>query len=93
MALLADLEPFFRVTLLGLALLLTVLLAVATRRTGSGKLLLVTLGFFAFFVKGLVLTLGIFLTPFDELFRVSPELLAVDFLILVLLYAGTVKGT
>lgn len=89
----AEAEPFFRVALLGLALLLTVLMAVTARRVGSGKLLLVTLGFLVFAVKGLLLTLGLFLSPFRNAFQASPEVLAIDFLILVLLYAGMVKGS
>jgi uncharacterized membrane protein len=90
---LSEVEPFFRVSLMGFALLLTLLMAVAAYRVKSGKLVLVTLGFLAFFIKGLLLTLGIFLTPFDRAFQANPEMILVDFVILVLIYAGMVKGS
>jgi ABC-type dipeptide/oligopeptide/nickel transport system permease subunit len=78
---------------MGFALLLTVLMAVTTYRVKSLKMLLITLGFLAFFVKGLLLTLGIFLSTFNRAFHANPEMILVDFVILVLLYAGLVKGS
>lgn len=78
---------------MGFALLLTILMGVTTYRVKSGKLLLVTLGFLAFFIKGLLLTLGIFLTAFRDAFQANPEIMLMDFAILVLIYAGMVKGS
>ncbi len=89
---LADLEPFFRVGLMGFALILTFLMGVATYRVRSVKLLLVTFGFAAFSIKGLLLTLGMFFANLSRAFPANPEILIIDFAILVLLYAGMVKG-
>lgn len=90
---LTDVEPFFRVALMGFALVLMLLTGVAARRAGSVKLLLVAAGFLVFFVKGLILTLGLFLASFNQAFWVSPELILIDFLILALIYAGMAKGS
>ncbi len=90
---LSDLEPFFRVSLMGFALLLTFLMGVATYRVKSGKLFLVTLGFLVFFIKGILLTLGIFLTAFNKAFQANPVMIIMDFAILFLIYAGMVKGS
>lgn len=87
-----EVEPFFRVALMGFALLLTLLVAVSAYRVGSAKLSLVTLGFLAFFVKGTLLTLGLFLPPVRQTFLASTEMIVIDFVILILLYAGTIKG-
>ncbi len=90
---LSEAEPFFRVTLMGFALLLTLLMGVATYRVRSAKLLLVTLGFLAFFIKGLLLTMAIFLANLNRTFPANPEILFIDFAVLILLYAGMVKSS
>ncbi len=90
---LSEMEPFFRVSLMGFALLLSFLMGVATYRVKSVKLLLVTLAFLGFFIKGLLLTLGIFLTVFSRAFQANLEMVLMDFAILVLIYAGMVKGS
>ncbi len=92
MVLPSQVEPFFRVALMGFALILTVLVGISAYRVRSTKLLLVTLGFLAFSVKGALLTLGLFLTAFRQTFLASTEMIVVDFVVLLLLYAGTVKG-
>ncbi len=88
MVTLADLEPFFRVGLMGFGLLLTFLMGVTMYRVRSVKLLLVMSGFMAFFIKGLLLTLGMFLPSLYRTFPANPEILIIDFAVLVLKYAG-----
>lgn len=90
---LGELDPFFRVSLMGFALILTLLMGVAASRVRSSKLLLVTLGFLAFFVKGLLLTLGLFLEGLNRTFQATPEVLILDFVVLVLIYGGMVKAS
>ncbi len=91
MVLLTEVEPFFRVALMGFAFILTFLVGISAYRVHSTKLVLVTLGFLAFSGKGVLLTLGLFLTAFHQTFLASTEMIVIDFLVLVLLYAGTVK--
>lgn len=93
MAWIVELDPFLRVALLGFALLLTLLMAITVYRVRSVKLLLVTLGFLGFALKGLFLTLGLFFPSFARGFGVPPEVLLLDFAILVFLYAGMVKAS
>lgn len=90
---LGEVEAFFRVALMGFALILTLLMGVATYRVRSVKLLLVTLGFLVFLAKGVLLTLAIFVTGLSRVFQASSEMIILDFGILVLLYAGMVKGS
>ncbi len=92
MVLPVELEPFFRVALMGFAFLLTFLVGFSAYRARSVKLLLLTLGFLAFAIKGILLTLGLFLTVFRQTFLSSTEMIVVDFIVLLLLYAGTVKS-
>ncbi len=77
---------------MGFALLLTFLVGFSAYRARSVKLLLLTLGFLAFAIKGILLTLGLFLTVFRQTFLSSTEMIVVDFIVLLLLYAGTVKS-
>jgi hypothetical protein len=86
------LEAFLRVALLGFAAILFGLLVATYGRVRSPKLLLIALAFLLFALKGLVLTVGLFVPALYAAFPVPLEFLLVDFLILVLLYAGTVKG-
>ncbi len=90
---LGEVETFFRVALMGFAFILALLMGVATYRVKSVKLLLVTLGFLIFFAKGVLLTLGIFLTDLAEAFQTSSEVIILDFALLLLIYAGMVKGS
>ncbi len=90
---LGEVEAFFRVALMGFALILALLMGVATYRVKSLKLFLVTLGFLVFFAKGVLLTLGIFLTDLAEIFQTSSEMIILDFVLLLLIYAGMVKGS
>lgn len=90
---LGELDPFFRVALMGFALILALLMGVATVRARSVKLLLVSLGFLAFFVIGLLLTLGLFLEGASQTFQASSEVLIITFVALVLIYAGMVKAS
>jgi hypothetical protein len=80
-----------------LALVLLIIAAMAYSRTRNKKILLITAGFGAFFIKGLILSVGLytemlssknlpssFVVPFDIL-------LMLDFLILLLLYFSVFK--
>lgn len=73
-----------------LALALTVIGALAYRRTRSASLLVLTAAFAVFFVKGLVLTAFLFLGPVDvgSLFLISGSF---DLVILVLFYVFTLR--
>ena len=76
---------------MGFALLLSIITLMAYVRVRNIKLLAIALGFFVFFIKGFVLTLGIFLTFFSKIFTISIELLILDFAILLFMYIGMVK--
>ena len=81
---------FLAALLAGLSFLLMTQMAVAYRRVGNVKLLLLAVGFLLFFIEGLLLVLGqVWLTSIPAL-QMSIELLVVNLLIVVLLYAGTV---
>ncbi|MCK5559347.1 MAG: hypothetical protein KAJ51_02095 [Thermoplasmata archaeon] len=80
-----------------LALVLLIIAAMAYSRTRNKKILMITAGFGAFFIKGLILSVGLysgmlssdkipseFVVPFDIL-------LFLDFLILLLLYFSVFK--
>ncbi len=90
---LSEVEPFFRVALMGFALILALLMGLATYRVKSVKLLLVTLGFLAFFAKGILLTLGMFISDLARTFQSSSEMIILDLTVLLLIYAGMVKGS
>jgi hypothetical protein len=80
-----------------LALALVVIAALSYNRTKNQKILFITIGFVCFFIKGLILSVGLytgmlssdslppsFVIPFDFL-------LFFDFLILLLLYFAVFK--
>lgn len=90
---LGEAEAFFRVALMGFALILTLLMALTTVRVRSVKLLLVTLGFAVFFAKGILLTVGLFVPAIGLTFLATAEVILLDFAILVILYAGMVKAS
>lgn len=85
------LDLFFRIALLGLTLLLAGLTLAAYARLRSAKLLLIGLGFLAFAARAGLLVLGIVDAATYRAFNVPTELLAFDFVAVVLLYAGTTK--
>ena len=80
-----------------LSLALLIIAALSYRRTKNNKILVITIGFLCFFIKGLILSIGLyvgmlssdslppsFVIPFDML-------LFLDFLILLLLYFAVFK--
>jgi hypothetical protein len=86
-----NLKLFFGVALLGFSLILFVISAVTYKRIGSRRLLLVSLAFAMFFVKGLLLTVGLFVDAVGDVFS-SPVLVTmVDFAIMAFLYLSVVK--
>ena len=87
----SNVEIFFKVGLMGFSLLLFAISAISYKRIGSQRLLFVCIAFAIFFVKGLVLTLGIFIGAVDEWFSASIQLIILDFLIMILLYLGIAK--
>lgn len=72
-----------------LALAISVISVVSYRRSGSRKMLLVTSGFTLFFVKGLVLSMGILSTQVDWKSLVMYSIL-LDTIILVTFFAAIV---
>ncbi len=86
-----NLEIFFRVALLGFSLILFAISAVTYKRIGRRRLLLVSLAFAMFFVKGLLLTLGLFIDSIGDIFDSSVLVTMVDFAIMAFLYLSVVK--
>jgi hypothetical protein len=86
-----DLDLFFRVALLGFSLILFVISAVTYKRIGSRRLLLVSLAFAMFFVKGLLLTAGLFVDSIGDNFDSSMLVTMLDFAIMAFLYLSVVK--
>ena len=86
-----ELEIFLRVCLMGFGLLLFILMMLSYRRVKNLKLFLVGLGFLIFFIKGLVLVIGIAVETFDEIFNASVEIVFIDLIILLFMYGGFVK--
>jgi hypothetical protein len=86
-----NLDMFFRVALLGFSLILFVISAVTYKRIGSKRLLLVSLAFAMFFVKGLLLTLGFFVDSIGDNFDSSMLVTMLDFAIMAFLYLSVVK--
>ena len=82
-------EIFFKVGLMGFSLILFAISTISWKRIRSQRLLFVTLAFCLFFIKGLVLTVGIF---YDNIgFEMSTEAIMLDFAIMILLYLGIAK--
>ena len=86
-----NLEIFFRVALMGFSLILFVISAITYRRVQRTKLLLVSLAFALFFVKGLMLTLALFIDSVGDVFHASVLVTMLDFGIMVFLYFSVVK--
>ncbi len=84
-------EVFLRVALMGFSLLLFITSVVSYVRVKNNRLLFISLAFAVFFVKGLVLSVAIFNESVDKVFTASEELIALDFVILALIYLGIVK--
>jgi hypothetical protein len=86
-----NIELFFTVALMGFSLILFVISAITWSRVRSTKLLLVSAAFGIFFVKGLVLTLGLFVDEIYSVFHSTVLLTVIDFGILAFLYLGVAK--
>ena len=78
--------------LVGLSLLLLLQMLAAYRRVKNSKILLLAAGFAVFLVEGLLVLIALAGTVSLPSFVMSRELLVVNLLIVVLLYAGTVKS-
>lgn len=86
-----NLEIFFRVALMGFSLILFVISAITYRRVQRTRLLLVSLAFALFFIKGLMLTLALFIGSIGDVFQSSVLVTMLDFGIMVFLYFSVVK--
>lgn len=86
-----NLELFFTVALMGFSLILFVISAIAYKRIGSPRLMLVSLAFCIFFVKGFLLTLGLFVDAVSEVIYSSVWIIILDFGIMAFLYLSVVK--
>lgn len=85
------LDLFVAAMLAGLSFLLILQMAVAYRRAGNVRLLLLGTAFGLFFVEGLLLVVaqaGLISLP---AIAMSRELMLLNLLIVLLFYAGTVK--
>ena len=86
-----NLELFLSVALTGFSLILFVISAITYRRVQRTKLLFVSLAFALFLVKGLMLTLGLFIDSIGDIFQSSVLVIMLDFGIMVFLYFSVVK--
>ena len=86
-----NVELFFTVALMGFSLILFVISVITYGRVRSTRPLLVSAAFGAFFVKGLLLTAGLFWDSVHETFRTSVPMLILDFAIMAFLYLGVAK--
>lgn len=86
-----NVEIFFKVGLAGFSFLLFAISAISWKRVGSQRLLFVSIAFSIFFVKGLLLTAGIFMIPTPGWLEISIHLIIIDFAILIMLYLGIAK--
>ena len=86
-----NLELFLSVALTGFSLILFVISAITYRRVQRTKLLFVSLAFALFFVKGLMLTLGLFIDSIGDVFQSSVLVIMLDFGIMLFLYFSVVK--
>jgi hypothetical protein len=84
-------EVFLRVALMGFSLLLLLTSAVSYARVRNSRLLFISLAFAFFFVKGLVLSLAIVVDSVAKTFSASVYVIALDFVILALIYLGIAK--
>ena len=86
-----NIEIFFKVGLMGFSFLLFAIAGISYKRIRSQRLLFVSIAFAIFFVKGLLLTMGIFMTPQPDWLEISIHLIILDFAILIMLYMGIAK--
>ncbi len=86
-----NVELFFTVALMGFSLILFVISVITYGRVRSTRLLLVSAAFGVFFVKGLLLTMGLFWDSVGDVFKTSAPLLILDFAIMAFLYLGVAK--
>ena len=78
--------------LAGLSFLLLLQMVVAYNRVRNVKLILLAMGFALFFVEDLLVLIAQTSAVSLPAFAMSTELLLVNLLVLIFLYAGTVKG-
>ncbi len=86
-----NLELFFTVALMGFSLILFVISAITYRRVRSTRLMLVSAAFGIFFIKGLLLTIGLFTRTIGDEFYTSIWVTILDFGILAFLYLSVAK--
>jgi len=86
-----NLQLFFTVALMGFSLILFVISAIAYKRIGSPRLLLVSLAFCLFFAKGLLLMLGLFVVDVEKVFNSTVWIIILDFGIMAFLYLSIVR--
>ena len=85
-----ELEIFLRLSLAGLAIVITVISVFSFLKVRDGKIALASLGFCLFAVEGTMLSFGIFFPAVEA--YISVELLTgIAFLSLIFLYLSIVK--
>ena len=86
-----NLELFFTVALMGFSLILFVISAITYRRVQRTRLMLVSAAFGIFFIKGLLLTVGLFSDDVGKVFHTSIWVTILDFGIMAFLYLSVVR--
>lgn len=86
-----NLELFFTMALMGFSLILFVISAITYKRVKSIRLLLVSAAFGIFFVKGLLLMVGLFSDAVSDVFAASIWIIILDFGIMAFLYLSVAK--
>lgn len=85
-----ELEIFLRLSLAGLAIVITIISVISFLKVRAGKIALASLGFCLFAVEGTILSFGIFF-PAVEAYVTIELLTGIAFLALIFLYLSIVK--
>ena len=85
-----EMELFLEIFVMGAALVILIMTTISYRLARSSKLLILSLAFILFFVRGLCLLLGNFYSFFENI-PPNSYWLAIDFLILICIYAAITR--
>jgi hypothetical protein len=85
-----DLEIFFRLSLAGLSIIITIISLLSFRRVKDGKIALASLGFCLFAVEGTVLSFGIFFSAVEAFVTVELTV-GIALLALIFFYLSILK--
>ena len=85
-----ELEIFFRIAFLGLALILFALTIASLIKVKETKIALAAMGFAIFFIEGIVLVAGIFFSTFEPIVT-TVFLVGANFIALIFFYLSIIK--